>query len=434
MSDSTSSSIGGIARSVIAPVTITTALLFYFGWLRSQAIAESFGYDASILGLSPQDYVLRSVQPMIVPLLIATAAGIGWWKAQEWLESWLQAGHWRILSNRHVTRSLRILGYSLAVLTVYFSRDVLASANWRLPLLFVLSAALIGYGTWLQRFRNVGASDRPSVLAPHVTWAVVGLLIAAAFVSVSIQARAEGLAQAQTNIAKINVRAVATLTSEMSLQLNGTPVYRDGDQFIYSELVLMFTEDGHHFLIPASYQASTNARVYTVPVESARIDFNSTTVVPCNGFDDLTEGVSYSPGETFQSAGVVYFVVAFPPHAGPESGSEMVAEVERLADGNKMLRLRDVMIEPLFDAPYRRWVFDYDQRAPGVAIGLNDTLVIEPTIPHVDLSGSLDGAGPIQAAGEATGTVTLGDGRSYLTSLSIGGTDLAIDCIFAVNA
>lgn len=429
MTDSKSSSIGGIARSVIAPVTITTALLFYFGWLRSQAIAQSFGYDASILGLSPQDYILRSVQPMIVPLLIAAAAGIGWWKAHEWLESWLKAGHWRILSNRHVTRSLRILGYSLAFLTVYFARDVLASANWRLPLLFVLSALLIGYGTWLQRFSNVGTSDTRSALAPHVAWAVVGLLIAAAFVAVSIQARAEGRAQAQTNIDKIQVRAVATLTSEMPLQLRGIPVYRDGEQFIYSGLVLMFTEDGHHFLIPASYQASTNARVYTVPVESARLDFNSTTVVPCNDFDDLPEGASFSPGETFQSAGVVYFVVPFPRGAGPEGDSNSTAEVERRADGNQELRLRGVMIEPLFDAPYRRWVFEYDQRAPGVAVGLNDTLTIDDTIPHVDLSGSLDDAGSIHTDGEATGTVTLGDGRTHLTSLSIGGTDIAVNCV-----
>jgi hypothetical protein len=53
----------GIDRlsAVAAPITVVTALLMYVGWIRNRAYFGFFGIDQGILGLSLQDYVLRSV-------------------------------------------------------------------------------------------------------------------------------------------------------------------------------------------------------------------------------------------------------------------------------------------------------------------------------------------------------------------------------------
>ena len=40
------------------PLTIATALMFYFGWARSDVQARYMGLDVSLFGFSTQDYVL----------------------------------------------------------------------------------------------------------------------------------------------------------------------------------------------------------------------------------------------------------------------------------------------------------------------------------------------------------------------------------------
>ena len=65
------------ATLVIAPTTVITALLFYFGWAQPNALFGRLGIDQSALGFTVQDYLLRSVnstfRPMSVVLLAAVA-------------------------------------------------------------------------------------------------------------------------------------------------------------------------------------------------------------------------------------------------------------------------------------------------------------------------------------------------------------------------
>lgn len=60
----------GVLSSVIAPVTLITGLLFYFGYVSSRAQFLYFGVDVDTIGLSTQDYVMRSPQALLVPLLV----------------------------------------------------------------------------------------------------------------------------------------------------------------------------------------------------------------------------------------------------------------------------------------------------------------------------------------------------------------------------
>jgi hypothetical protein len=53
-----------------SPVAIGTALLYYFGWVRTRFQVRTIGYDPSVLGLSVQDYLLRSINVLFLPLVV----------------------------------------------------------------------------------------------------------------------------------------------------------------------------------------------------------------------------------------------------------------------------------------------------------------------------------------------------------------------------
>lgn len=58
-----------LVATVGSPIAIVTALLFYFGWVRASVQARQLGYDTAILDWSTQDYILRSVIVLFVPLM-----------------------------------------------------------------------------------------------------------------------------------------------------------------------------------------------------------------------------------------------------------------------------------------------------------------------------------------------------------------------------
>jgi len=62
--------------SIGSPIALATALLFYFGWVRSEAQAKAFGADASVFAMSTQDYVLRSINVLFFPLILLMLAAL----------------------------------------------------------------------------------------------------------------------------------------------------------------------------------------------------------------------------------------------------------------------------------------------------------------------------------------------------------------------
>ena len=61
---------------VVAPTTLLTALLYYFGWLSTNRFSRYFGIDPSTFGFSAQDYLLRAIAPAFGPLIVLAASGL----------------------------------------------------------------------------------------------------------------------------------------------------------------------------------------------------------------------------------------------------------------------------------------------------------------------------------------------------------------------
>ena len=64
------------AAGIVTPVTLITALLFYFGYVSARSQYEYFGIDVDTIGLGTQDYVMRSPQPLLVPLLVLSLVAV----------------------------------------------------------------------------------------------------------------------------------------------------------------------------------------------------------------------------------------------------------------------------------------------------------------------------------------------------------------------
>ncbi|MHA7287999.1 hypothetical protein ACX80I_17150 [Arthrobacter sp. MDT3-44] len=64
-----------------------SALLVYFGWVRSEVQAKRLGIDESILGMTTVEYMLRSVRPVLILLIVVALSGLLWTIADHWLET-----------------------------------------------------------------------------------------------------------------------------------------------------------------------------------------------------------------------------------------------------------------------------------------------------------------------------------------------------------
>lgn len=78
---------GGMVKALIAVlvnVGVLTALLVYFGWVRSDRMATLLGIDEAILGMTVDDYVRRSVRSVFILPIVAALAGLAWVGFDQW--------------------------------------------------------------------------------------------------------------------------------------------------------------------------------------------------------------------------------------------------------------------------------------------------------------------------------------------------------------
>ncbi|MCZ2859874.1 hypothetical protein [Blastococcus sp. VKM Ac-2987] len=131
------------------PVTVAGALMLYYGWARTDQQARAMGLDVSLFGYTTQDYVLRSVRTLYLPLLVLGVLALGWLTAQQSVNRRLlrPGPHRRILL---AGWTILGLGLSIALLTlaVGISRN---RPPLLLPLAIAAGVAAAAYGGSLVR-------------------------------------------------------------------------------------------------------------------------------------------------------------------------------------------------------------------------------------------------------------------------------------------
>ena len=307
--------------SIVAPVTLLSALLFYFGYVSSSSEYAYFGIDVDTIGLSTQGYIMRSPQTLLVPLLVFPLAAAGFLTLNAAIRRRIasRVAHTGDETNtaksdddparhtehiRHMVQWSRLFG--LAVLTVgvvgLFAYPYLYGWAWYglvTPLLIALGAGIIAYAsrvlTYLQRLeqqapgvaKDVGPhqarpvrEDSPAV-ARRIASALIYVVIAASiFWATATVAQASGRAIAQYAARHFDDLPSVILDTKERLFLHDlgieeTVLPPSGGQtfhYRYRGLRLLIEGQDRMFLVPDRWSPSDSTLI--VPLDSSvRVQF-----------------------------------------------------------------------------------------------------------------------------------------------------------------
>ena len=275
--------------SVVAPTSLLTALLFYFGWAHTYWFHQHFGIDISLLGFGTQDYLMRSVDTLFLPLtVLAAMAGLFLW-GHTAMERWLSGSE----RGRGALRSLSGLlsGGGLALVMIGLGGLFLPPG-----LLYGLSlsagALAFAYGSYLKRrFPGVsaefpGSADRTRLARVSATFILValGLFWAAANYASSL-----GETRADTFEATLPGLPAAYLHSKEPLGIAAPGVVEDacptgeGFRYRYRGLRLLTQAADRYFLLPESWSPSTGMAIVIPANGSVWMQFRAPNQVASPG-------------------------------------------------------------------------------------------------------------------------------------------------------
>ncbi|WP_285102196.1 hypothetical protein [Promicromonospora sp. MEB111] len=273
-----------VATEVIAPVTLVTALLYFFGRKQITFFFEYFGVDVSTLGLTTTDYLYLAQDGLLIPLAVV-AAGV---LVALWVRGGSRAGGSRPDVDRWIVRVAGPVGAVLALfglIQAFWPGAGLADwvPSWVAPLCLAGGVLLLGLA--VRRRRTMRRRDDepwvpPSQAARLAEWGAMFALVAVAlFWAVADYSAAVGHERAARFADGLPEDSSVVVRSTVDLQIVGPgvtatacPSGADGFRYRYDGLVLMAASGGRYVLIPRAWSPDT-AGVVSVPVsDDVRLD------------------------------------------------------------------------------------------------------------------------------------------------------------------
>ena len=266
------------------PVTIATALLFYFGWVRSAKQSEALGLDESVFLMSTRDYVLRSLDSLYLPIMIAAIALLAWVIVHQRLVDMMGVG-------RHVS-AVRLVAHAMA-LTAWWAVPLLGlvlrsvAPEWGdlfLPVMVTVGLLLSEYGVRLGAVARA-ALGTPST--PGQRWTatlrsvLVGVLVVVTlFWQVANFAEVVGRGHAAEVAATAGGFPSVVIYSARNLQLAtpGVSAEQVGAEdaayrFRYSGLHLLQATGGRFFLLPNGWTPGSAPLIVLRDDQALRFEF-----------------------------------------------------------------------------------------------------------------------------------------------------------------
>jgi hypothetical protein len=272
--------------TIIAPATLLSTLLFYFGYVSSRAQFRYFGLDVDTVGLSTQDYVMRSPQALLVPLLALSLGGAS-----------LLILHLAVRRHPPPPSAVRIF-LIVSVVALFVGLVLIVGyavlGDWSLyplvtPLLLAGGSAGVIYGmrlpgtpAFLKPTDEEGKGLRRGVLAFALV-AIVGCL----FWATATIAEWSGLGNAMRTARNLDDLAPVILDTQDRLFLTDGIVKETAlpaeegarFKFRYRGLRLLIHGDGKLFLVPEKWSPSDSTLL--VPLDdSVRVQFRFVNRAP----------------------------------------------------------------------------------------------------------------------------------------------------------
>jgi hypothetical protein len=255
-----------VLGAVGSPIALGTALLLYFGWVRSQAQAVAFGADVSVFEMSPQDLVLRSVDILFFPIVLVLLAGLMLLHLDPWARS-------RGETVGAILRWAWLL-VPIGLVLVLVARPI---GNVLLPLFVMLAIGGVAYGGLLQR-RSRGDRSRSSGVGIVLVGA---LLTATLFWQTERVAQLGGDALAEDLKQHVDDRLPpVTLLSAERMQIDAFGVdeaeLEGGDsayRYRYVGLYLLQRSGDKYFLLTDGWERDDGRLLVLTDNESIRLEF-----------------------------------------------------------------------------------------------------------------------------------------------------------------
>ncbi|MEU4606965.1 hypothetical protein AB0F43_28620 [Kribbella sp. NPDC023972] len=259
------------------PLTIATALMFYFGWARSETQAAEMGLDVSLFGYSTQDYALHSISTLYLPLLSIAALALAGLALHRRIGSAL-----RRTESRSVLRRAGRLAFIAGLVTVGLAL-VFGSAELFAPLAIAGGTVVAAYGASLRSATSASAetSAQPSWHRALRLLLVGGVVTSALFWAVSDYATIVGrgyAAQVERKVPELP-RVTAFSSSPLGLDAGGvteTPVTEGGKVLHYrtTGLRLLISSGGRMFFVHDGWKVGEGTVIVLPDSDQIRWQFS----------------------------------------------------------------------------------------------------------------------------------------------------------------
>ncbi|WP_326950584.1 hypothetical protein OG439_18450 [Amycolatopsis sp. NBC_01307] len=263
-------------KTAIPPLTLLTAVLFYFGYVSARARYEYFGVDVDTIGLGTQEYIMRSPQPLLTPLLVVAAAGLGSVAVRAAVRKRIRTA----TAVRRLGRVAQGIGLTTLIAGLVLVSGYTFLRDWWLfglvtPLLIAVGATLVRYGATVRRSPDGAPPFRRSSV-------VLGYLVLAVsvFWMTATTAQWSGRGLAMADATRLDKLPSVILDTKESLYLRSPGIEEtklppsEGQTFHYRyrHLRLLIHGKDRMFLVPDRWSASDSTII--VPLDgSVRVQF-----------------------------------------------------------------------------------------------------------------------------------------------------------------
>ena len=282
--------------SIVAPVTLLTALMYYFGLLHAYWFFGSFGVDYTVFELTTQDYLLRSADGLFVPLTVIAICGLAVLWTYRLLAARFGMEERGSAAARVAVPGVAILGLSfLTIAAIGITNPPVLHRYVTLPGLALAAGVLLLLAASRMQLWRASQSSGKTVRATY-PFAVLAAEWSAVFVLVSVGlfwatgdwSAAVGTRRGNQVLESLPAWPDVIVYSEKSLGLANVPGVREvrctsagaTDTFRYDGLHLIVQAGGHYLLLPEGWTPDSGSALVIPETDGLRFEFTASDLAP----------------------------------------------------------------------------------------------------------------------------------------------------------
>ncbi|WP_330231246.1 hypothetical protein OHA40_01375 [Nocardia sp. NBC_00508] len=272
-----------VARSIgqlVAPTTLLTAVLFYFGWAHVYWFFNYFGVDSTTLNPSIREYLMRTVDTLFVPLIFVGLIGMsvlwGYIALPDSIRA-RQPSRWATTVIAMIAAAVIVNGVSRIYVVTPLNKGLCVA-----PVSIIASVLVLWLLVVLRRKRlrerRPATAPPPSQAATVAEWAILFTMVGINLFWIATDySVAVGQTRAREWAAQLPTSSHVIIYSEKDLHLSRSDVRTttcgtDGStgsayRFRYDGLVPLSRIGDHYILVPRTWTRGHGAAI-VLPAQS----------------------------------------------------------------------------------------------------------------------------------------------------------------------